>query len=118
MSASRAIGHTHRTWCHRSAVAATCLLVVTASACGQGGDQQQASSTEAATTTTADAATPPAPPPAPAPTARTYTVASKDTLWAISKQFYGEGGNYQRIADANGIKDPDLIYLGQVLTIP
>ena len=58
----------------------------------------------------------PAPPPPPAP--RTYTVVSGDTLWAISERFYGDGSKYQVIADASGISNPDLIYPGQVLTIP
>jgi LysM repeat protein len=59
----------------------------------------------------------PAPPPPP-PAPRTYTVVSGDTLWAISERFYGDGSKYQVIADASGISDPDLIYPGQVLTIP
>ena len=50
--------------------------------------------------------------------ARTYTVESGDTLWAISERFYGDGGKYQVIADASGISNPDLIQPGQVLTIP
>jgi LysM repeat protein len=50
--------------------------------------------------------------------ARTYTVESGDTLWAISEQFYGDGNKYQIIADASGIANPDLIQPGQVLTIP
>ncbi len=50
--------------------------------------------------------------------ARTYTVESGDTLWAIAEQFYGDGSKYQTIADASGISNPDLIYPGQVLTIP
>jgi len=58
----------------------------------------------------------PAPPPPPAP--RTYTVVSGDTLWAISERFYGDGSKYQVIADASGVANPDLIYPGQVLTIP
>ena len=62
-------------------------------------------------------AAPPPPPPAPAP-ARTYTVVSGDTLWAISERFYGDGNQYQRIAGASGVDNPDLIYPGQVLTIP
>ena len=62
------------------------------------------------------AAPPPPPPPPPAP--RTYTVVSGDTLWAISERFYGDGSKYQVIADASGISNPDLIYPGQVLTIP
>ncbi len=61
------------------------------------------------------AAPPPPPPPAPA---RTYTVVAGDTLWAISERFYGDGNQYQRIAAASGIDNPDLIYPGQVLTIP
>jgi hypothetical protein len=56
-------------------------------------------------------------PPAPEP-ARTYTVVSGDTLWAIAERFYGEGNKYQVIADASGVSNPDLIYPGQVLTIP
>lgn len=57
-----------------------------------------------------------APPEAPA--ARTYTVESGDTLWAISERFYGDGSKYQVIADASGVPNPDLIHPGQVLTIP
>jgi LysM repeat protein len=60
----------------------------------------------------------PAPEPEPAPAARTYTVESGDTLWAISERFYGDGSKYQVIADASGISNPDLIQPGQVLTIP
>jgi hypothetical protein len=62
------------------------------------------------------AAAPPPPPPPPAP--RTYTVISGDTLWAIAERFYGDGSKYQEIANASGISNPDLIYPGQVLTIP
>ncbi|MDT5331357.1 MAG: hypothetical protein QOF31_2654 [Mycobacterium sp.] len=62
----------------------------------------------------------PAPPPPPPPplAARTYTVVSGDTLWAISERFYGDGSKYQVIADASGIANPDLIHPGQELTIP
>jgi LysM repeat protein len=63
-------------------------------------------------------APPPPPPPPPPPAPRTYTVVSGDTLWAISERFYGDGSKYQRIADASGISNPDLIHPGQVLTIP
>jgi nucleoid-associated protein YgaU len=62
------------------------------------------------------AAEPAAPPPPPAP--RTYTVVSGDTLWAIAERFYGDGSKYQVIADASGVSNPDLIYPGQVLTVP
>jgi nucleoid-associated protein YgaU len=70
----------------------------------------------------ADAVAEPAPPAEPVaepePQARTYTVESGDTLWAIAERFYGDGNRYQAIADASGIENPDLIYPGQVLTIP
>ncbi|MEB4209650.1 LysM peptidoglycan-binding domain-containing protein [Mycobacterium sp. 94-17] len=56
--------------------------------------------------------------PEPEPAARTYTVESGDTLWAIAERFYGDGNRYQAIADASGIPNPDLIQPGQVLTIP
>jgi nucleoid-associated protein YgaU len=59
----------------------------------------------------------PAPPPPP-PAARTYTVVSGDTLWAIAERFYGDGSKYQVIADASGISNPDLIHPGDELTIP
>jgi len=60
----------------------------------------------------------PAPQPPPPPAARTYTVVAGDTVWAISERFYGDGSKFQAIADASGISNPDLIYPGQVLTIP
>ncbi len=63
----------------------------------------------------------PEPEPAPepeAPAARTYTVQSGDTLWAIAEQFYGDGNRYPEIAGASGIDNPDLIQPGQLLTIP
>ena len=65
-----------------------------------------------------EAAPAPPPPPPPPPAPRTYTVVSDDTLWAIAERFYGDGSKYQRIADASGISNPDLIHPGQVLTIP
>lgn len=58
--------------------------------------------------------------PAPA-SAQTYTVTKGDCLWTIAKKFYGDGAKYQQLYDANkGIVggNPNLIYLGQVLTIP
>lgn len=51
---------------------------------------------------------------------RTYTVVEGDSLWGIARKFYGDGSLYLRLAAANGaiIKNPNLIYPGQVLTIP
>lgn len=51
---------------------------------------------------------------------KTYTVKAGDCLWNIAKRFYGNGAQYEKIATANAsiIKNPNLIYAGQVLTIP
>lgn len=58
--------------------------------------------------------------PAPA-TAQTYTVVKGDCLWNIAKKFYGNGSKYSIIYNANKSViggNPNLIYPGQVLTIP
>ena len=54
------------------------------------------------------------------PAARAVTVQPGNTLWAISRRNYGEGLMYVRIFEANRdrIRDPDLIYPGQVFTVP
>jgi hypothetical protein len=57
----------------------------------------------------------------PAPTTnKTYTVQQGDCLWNIAKKFYGNGSKYTVIYNANKdkIKNPNLIYKGQVLVIP
>ena len=53
--------------------------------------------------------------------AQTYTVKSGDCLWNIAKKFYGSGSKYTTIYNANKSViggNPNLIYAGQVLTIP
>lgn len=53
--------------------------------------------------------------PAPAPSnAKTYTVVSGDTLSGIAAKF---GTSYQVLAQINGIANPNLIQVGQVLTV-
>jgi nucleoid-associated protein YgaU len=53
---------------------------------------------------------------------KTYTVIRGDYLWKIAKFWwiYRDGKQWKKIYEANKdkIKDPDLIYPGQVLTIP
>lgn len=55
-----------------------------------------------------------------APTTRTYTVVRGDCLWNIAKKYYGNGSQYTKIYNANRdkIKNPSLIYPGQVFVIP
>lgn len=51
---------------------------------------------------------------------KTYTVKKGDCLWKIAKQYYGNGGEYGKIYDANThqIVNPNLIYVGQKIVIP
>jgi nucleoid-associated protein YgaU len=48
------------------------------------------------------------------------TVERGSTLWAIAREKYGDGVMYVRVFEANRdlIRDPDLIYPGQVFTLP
>jgi len=55
-----------------------------------------------------------APPPQPPPP-QTYTVQQGDTLAAIAQRF---GTTTGAIQQANGIEDPNQIFIGQVLVIP
>ena len=47
-----------------------------------------------------------------------YTVVSGDCLWNIAYRHYGSGAKFTMIAEANGLKAPYLINIGQVLVIP
>lgn len=65
----------------------------------------------------------PTPAPAPQPTAApaiTVTVQPGFTLWGIAEDNYGDGVLYVQLFKANKdqIKDPDLIYPGQVFAVP
>ncbi|WP_180046423.1 MULTISPECIES: peptidoglycan-binding protein LysM [unclassified Acinetobacter] len=56
----------------------------------------------------------------PEPESKFYTVKSGDTLSKISKEFYGDANQYNKIFEANRplLKDADDIFPGQVLRIP
>jgi LysM repeat protein len=61
------------------------------------------------------------PTPAPVPAApQSHTVVSGDTLSKISRKYYGNSGDWQKIAEANKaiLPDPTKLKLGMVLTIP
>lgn len=55
-----------------------------------------------------------------APQKKTYTVVKGDCLWNIAKRYLGDGSRYMEIYNLNKdkIKNPNLIYVGQVLTLP
>ena len=123
-------------------VAAVFALVLTGCFGGGGDDEDESSETTTTTTTAAPAVSvvtpvvpPVAPPtptaapapapttaaPAPAPTTAapasslTYTIASGDTLAAIADRF---NVSVDDIVAANSIDNPDVISVGQQLTIP
>lgn len=60
--------------------------------------------------------------PAPAAAAaKTYTVKKGDCLWNIAKQYLGSGAKYSEIHNLNKSvigNNPNVIYAGQVLTLP
>ena len=70
------------------------------------------------------AAAPPAPAPvapatsAPTPGPRTHTIVRGDTLWDLAGRYYRDNYQWRRIADANGVRDPRKLVIGQRLTIP
>lgn len=51
---------------------------------------------------------------------RAITVQPGSTLWAIAREKYGDGTLYVRVFEANSdsIRNPDLIYPGQVFQVP
>ena len=50
--------------------------------------------------------------------ARTYVVRRGDTLRKIARSQLGDGGLFARIAELNGLRDPNHIAVGQRLEIP
>jgi nucleoid-associated protein YgaU len=70
--------------------------------------------------TTAVAAPAPETTPSPATRAAIVTVQPGFTLWRIARENYGDGFLYVKVFEANKdlIRDPDLIYPGQIFSIP
>ena len=72
------------------------------------------------TTQTNEPTAAPTPEAAEAPQTQFYTIQSGDTLYAIAKEFYGNGMKYPKIFEANRevILDANKIYPGQKIRIP
>ena len=52
-----------------------------------------------------------------APSSKTHTVVKGDTLRKIAKKYYGNSSEYKTIVAKNKIKNPNLIYPGQVFIL-
>jgi 5'-nucleotidase len=50
--------------------------------------------------------------------AKSYTVAAGDNLWNIAKNVLGDASKWPAIAQANGLKKPFLLHVGQELKLP
>ncbi len=81
---------------------------------------EAASAPVTAVTEESDAAPEPSTEDTPQAPVRIVTVQPGSTLWAIARDRYGEGEMYVRVFEANKdkIRDPDLIYPGQVFSVP
>lgn len=51
-------------------------------------------------------------------TTEEYTIVAGDTLWKIAEKTLGNGAEYQKILDANGMKESDNLKIGAKLKIP
>lgn len=52
------------------------------------------------------------------PQQETYTVVKDDNLWDIARREYNNGYKWVDIAKANHLANPDLIHVGNVLSLP
>lgn len=86
----------------------------------QGRIQVIASTGEAAAPAASTADSAPAAGSAAITAGQTYTVQRGDSLWKISRKFYGTGDNWYAIYQMNraGLADPDKLQPGQVLALP
>ena len=99
----------------RAALAAAAAQVAQQAADAAAVAQDQSADTGAMTTSVPTDTQPAAVAPVQA-----ITVQPGNTLWGISRARYGQGILYVRVFDANRdkIRDPDLIYPGQVFVLP
>lgn len=51
-------------------------------------------------------------------TTKTYTVLDGDFLWDIAQRAYGDGMMWTKIAQANSLVDPNILFTGTVLRLP
>lgn len=49
---------------------------------------------------------------------KSVTLVKGDTLWDLAVKYYGDGTQWIKIAEANGIKNPKSLQIGTVLEMP
>lgn len=49
---------------------------------------------------------------------QTHVVAKGEFLWEIAQQYYNDGYQWTKIAEANNLTNPDILVEGQELTLP
>lgn len=49
---------------------------------------------------------------------KSVTLVKGDTLWDLAVKYYGDGTQWTKIAEANGIKNPKSLQIGTVLEMP
>lgn len=57
-------------------------------------------------------------PPSTVPLYVEYTVQRGDNLWSIANKLWGDASLFRIIAEENGLKNPSMISVGQVLRVP
>lgn len=97
-------------------------MVLATAACGDGGDDGEGTLTASPIASVLEENTPPAEDRSdnngdgePTCTPETYEVQSGDTLSAIAVEF---DVSVEAIAEASGVEDPNVLAIGQELTIP
>lgn len=50
-------------------------------------------------------------------TTKSYTIQEGDTLWVICERFYNDGSKCYKLAELNGIENPNLIYPNDTITL-
>lgn len=83
-------------------------------------DVEPSTAAPAETASSPEAPSAPQAAPEPVPATVTVTVQPGFTLWGIAQERYGDGVLYVQVFEANRdkIKNPDLIYPGQVFSVP
>ena len=94
------------------------VIAATAPPAGETTEPAAAATAPAAPTAEAPAAASTATEAAAATAATVYKVVAGDSLWKIAKATYGDGMLWSKIAEANALRNPNVISIGRELQLP